>query len=97
VPTGDEKINDDVTVRIYHPKEARIDGKKLPVCVYAHGGGYGETVWCRFLKTYYYYVHNADKDTSDDTNRMRIVYNLFLSHKADPKELDAVGHDLQLE
>ena len=40
VRTGDEKIDNDVTVRIYHPKEARTSGQKLPVCVYAHGGGY---------------------------------------------------------
>ena len=39
VSTSEEKIDNGVTLRIYKPREAQ-DGKKLPVGVYTHGGGY---------------------------------------------------------
>lgn len=48
----DEKANG-VSVRIYTPPAA--SGKKLPLCVYYHGGGYlvgdlnSEDAWCRVI------------------------------------------------
>jgi hypothetical protein len=55
----------------------------------------GETVWRRFLRTYN--LHNADKPTSDDTKGMRIIHRLFISDRADKRELDAARRDLQPE
>jgi acetyl esterase/lipase len=39
---GEETINDNVTARIYSPKDlsANLEETKLPVCVYYHGGGW---------------------------------------------------------
>ncbi|KAK3670813.1 hypothetical protein LTR78_009257 [Recurvomyces mirabilis] len=38
ISTEDVAVNDNVTVRLYHPPGA--DGKKLPLTVFAHGGGW---------------------------------------------------------
>lgn len=35
--TGDERLNDDVRIRIYHPPEP---GPLLPLVLFAHGGGF---------------------------------------------------------
>lgn len=40
VSARDEKIDDNVTVRIYTPDADATGGKKLPLGVYIHGGGY---------------------------------------------------------
>jgi versiconal hemiacetal acetate esterase len=39
VQTRDEKIDDNITVRIYTPKEG-AEGAKLPLGVYYHAGGF---------------------------------------------------------
>jgi len=55
IQTRDEKA-DGVSVRIYTPPAA--SGKKLPLCVYYHGGGYlvgnldSEDAWCRVISKY---------------------------------------------
>ncbi|KAH8802573.1 lipase/esterase-like protein [Xylogone sp. PMI_703] len=54
VTTRDEKINDDVVVRIYTPNKLTTTGN-LPLCFYIHGGGYvsgsldSEDFMCRFI------------------------------------------------